>query len=83
MMPGDENAAIVLIVSDGRIPASGRYFAGVKKRRVYTAWSLAGAELFGPWRLADIEKAERAIVKVGKSSVRITVGEIEIAEVQS
>lgn len=62
--------ALVIIVN-------GRFYCGkTKTGRVQTAWSLAGAKLFGTWREKDIENAERflrikgyrprlAVVKLG------------------
>ncbi|MES9872656.1 MAG: hypothetical protein ABW146_06080 [Candidatus Sedimenticola sp. 6PFRAG7] len=56
------------------IMVGGRYFKGKgKSGRVQTAWSLAGAKLFGDWRLEEIEKAERLLTKKGYKPERFVV----------
>ena len=58
--------AIVLRVGD-------RFYAHGKKGRLMTAWSLAGAKLFGEWDEDEIRNAEALVVRKGKTSRRQTV----------
>ncbi len=52
----------------------GRFFCGVSKTgRLQTAWSLAGARLFGDWQESKIFQAELAFCKRGQSAERVVV----------
>lgn len=54
-----------------------RFFAKTSKDgRLQTAWSLAGAMMFGPWQTDDIEAAERMIHRKGKSCERVAVAAV-------
>lgn len=53
-----------------------RYFAGFgAKQRLQTAWSLAGARLFGVWRSDEVEKVLRKIRAKGYDCGFRVVGE--------
>ena len=60
------NEAIVLKVGN-------RFYVETGKKRISTAWSLAGATLYGAWREDDIHKAEMKLYKKGYTSERLTV----------
>ena len=61
--------AVVLLV---HTPGGDRFYCGVSKaKRLQTAWSLAGAKLFGPWDIKGIEKAEKEILKRKRTSRRV------------
>lgn len=65
----DANKAIVIFVGK-------RYFAGFGARqRLQTAWSLAGARLFGVWRSDEVEKILRKIRAKGYDCGFRVVGE--------
>ena len=65
-MSPSADRAIVLRVNNGR------FFAGTSKTgRVQTAWSVAGAKLFGDWQTDKIEKAERQLFSRGKMGKRM------------
>jgi hypothetical protein len=56
------------------IEIEGRFFCGVGKNgRIKTAWSLAGAMLFGPWRENEIRAAEDTLKAKGKKPKRMVV----------
>ena len=63
MKAKNENTAIVLKIGD-------RFFREIKNGRIKTAWSLAGACLFGPWREDKIMSIERRLEAKGKKSRR-------------
>ncbi len=66
-MRPDGDKAIVIKIGD-------RYFSGkTKTGRLKTAWSLAGAKLFGGWSKDEIEKAETFILARGHKSERCVV----------
>lgn len=53
-----------------------RYFYGFgPSGRVLTAWSLAGAALFGEWQ-DGLVKVERKLLAVGKMPRRVVVTEL-------
>ena len=63
-----------------------RFFYGFgKSGRVITAWSLAGAKLFGYWHDEDICHIEKRLEAKGKKHHRILVavqdGDVQIMEV--
>jgi hypothetical protein len=59
--------AIVIMIED-------RFFSGFGKNgRIQTAWSLAGAHLFGPWRIDEIEAIKRKLKAKGKQPLRFYV----------
>ena len=61
------HSAIILMIGH-------RYFHGFsKRRRLTTAWSLAGAKLFGTWDIQGIEKAERTLAAKGYVVTRCLV----------
>lgn len=63
------NKAIVIFVGK-------RYFAGFGARqRLQTAWSLAGAQLFGVWRSDEVDKILRKIRAKGHDCGFRVVGE--------
>lgn len=64
----DKTTALAIMV---RVPRYGqRFFAGFGKRgRLLTAWSLAGATLFGPWRRDDVEAVTKRLTAKGYSHV--------------
>ena len=67
-MSASATKAIVLRVDGTRF-----YVEISKAKRLQTAWSIAGARLFGEWDDAGIEKAESQITKRGKTSERLVV----------
>jgi len=65
-MPRND-VAIVLRIGD-------RFYCGKSKTgRCQTAWSIAGAKLFGEWNEQDILQAQIFIASRGKESERETV----------
>lgn len=56
--PSDRGRDDVVVIAVGQ-----RYFAGLKNGRMLTAWSLAGALLFGGWQTEEIGRALRAVEK--------------------
>jgi len=51
-----------------------RYFLRIGKGgRIQTAWSLAGAKLFGPWMEEDITTIEKKLINKNKKCYRIFV----------
>ena len=67
-MQHDSTKAIVVRV-DGT-----RFYHGVSpRRRLQTAWSLAGAKLFGEWEEGQILRAELEVCKRGKKPERLVV----------
>ena len=66
-MAADSDKAIALRIGQ-------RFYIGISPAgRMQTAWSLAGASLFGEWQKIELAKAEREIEKRKKSSVRQVV----------
>jgi len=64
----DATKAIVLRINGTR------FYCGVSKtNRLQTAWSLAGAKLFGEWQEAEIFQAELQVCKRGRNPERIIV----------
>lgn len=62
--PADRTSAVVLEVGD-------RFFIGFGRvGQVQTAWSLAGATMFGPWQEGEIRHAEAGLEAKGKRSRR-------------
>lgn len=62
-----EHIAIVLVVGT-------RFFYGKSKTgRVQTAWSLAGAKMFGDWQTEEIQKAEKMLKSKGYKPERVQV----------
>lgn len=57
------------------LKVDGRFYCGVSKAgNVQTAWSLAGALLFGPWQVDQIREAEKLIeARRKKTPVRYCV----------
>ncbi|QQV91398.1 hypothetical protein Leef1_33 [Polaribacter phage Leef_1] len=55
--------AVVIKVGD-------RYFNSYKNKRILTAWSLAGANLFKPSDTLEIEKAEKKLKDKGYKTER-------------
>ena len=71
-MPPSDRAIVLLVGS--------RFYSGRSKSgRLSTAWSLAGAKLFGEWDVSGIEQAERLIAQRRKPHKRIVV-RIEVCE---
>lgn len=62
----DRNKAVVLKVGN-------RFFRAFKNRRIQTAWSLAGAKLFGNWDELNISKTEKLLKEKGYISTRILI----------
>ena len=61
---GPSNKAVIICLGE-------RYFAGFgKKRRLQTAWSMAGATLFGMWQREQIEKILRLLASKGYKGVK-------------
>ena len=53
------------------LEVAGRFYAGKSKTgRIQTAWSIAGAKLFGPWMEDEISHCERILAFKGKQAVR-------------
>jgi hypothetical protein len=51
-----------------------RFYADISKsKRLQTAWSIAGARLFGEWDTDEVLKIEIEIAKRGKKSERLWV----------
>jgi hypothetical protein len=63
----DRDTVIVLEIDD-------RFFCGIGKAgRIATAWSLAGATMYAPWRDDLLAAAEAALAAKGKRFRRLTV----------
>lgn len=50
-----------------------RWFCRVAKGRVLTAWSLAGAQLFGSWQKTQIGEALGRIRKAGRDGTEVVI----------
>lgn len=74
MVNGSNAIAIAVLTPSGR-----RYFYGFgNKGQLQTAWSLAGAKLFGAWQAEEVKKAERQIEAKGYRRIeRVTIGPVE------
>ena len=58
-----------------------RYYCGFSMQgEVKTAWNLAGARSFAPWREEEISRIERRILKLGKTVSRREVTFSQIAK---
>lgn len=69
-MSGDVPAIVILVST----PRGRRYFYRFGKRgQIQTAWSLAGAALFAPWRAEEIEAVEARLAAKGYRSSRSEV----------
>lgn len=56
-----------------------RYFRDFGKGgRLQSAWSLAGAQMFGPWATDLLEDAERRLKASGREPVRVIVGPLRV-----
>jgi hypothetical protein len=67
------DAAIVLLVSSPGVHRF-RFYRGISpSKRLETAWSLAGAKLFGRWDIEGIEKAEKEVRKRKRACRRATI----------
>lgn len=56
------------------IAIGGRFLFKIKRGRVQTAWSLAGAQLFGTWDgCARFDRARRALERQGRAFTVYTV----------
>ena len=62
-----KNSAVVIEIE-------GRFFYGFGKNgRIKTAWSLAGALVFGLWREEEIQAVENKLKAKGKVSKRMII----------
>ncbi len=65
----DGASKAIVIMVDGK-----RFYSGISpKGRMQTAWSLAGAKLFGEWRDKEIFEAQLQVCKRGKTPQRMVV----------
>jgi len=71
-----DTAVVLLVDNPGRYNNPGRYrfSRGISpSKRLETAWSLAGAKLFGRWDIKELEKAEKEVRKRKRACCRATV----------
>jgi len=64
----DDNGRTAAVLKIGE-----RFYVSHKGGRLVTAWSLAGAKLFGPWDSYGLGTTEAALRKKKREAVRVTV----------